>query len=214
MRTGKALISVLCIGLVAMTVGAGTLAYFSDTETSTGNTFTAGNTNIKVDCQDPWTKNYKVRDNSDILLKPGQHGHISFSVENIGTDPTDVWILIKDVVGDENGITESEEEYYDKHGINPPGKNDIYNNISFALIFAGNTIISHGKFHINDIEGKYIYLGRLVPDETQWVITGYLLDADVGNWAQSDEMIFTIELLAQQIEAPSPTPELSGYGRP
>lgn len=48
MRARKALISVLCIGLVAMTAGAGTLAYFSDTETSTGNTFTAGTLDLKV----------------------------------------------------------------------------------------------------------------------------------------------------------------------
>ena len=53
MRAKKALISVMCIGLVAMTAGAGTLAYFSDVETSTGNTFTAGTLDLKT--QDPFT---------------------------------------------------------------------------------------------------------------------------------------------------------------
>jgi len=48
MNAREALISVMCIALVAMTAGAGTLAYFSDTETSTGNTFTAGTMDLKV----------------------------------------------------------------------------------------------------------------------------------------------------------------------
>jgi predicted ribosomally synthesized peptide with SipW-like signal peptide len=38
----QTLTSLLIIGLVALTAGAGTYALFSDTETSTGNTFTAG----------------------------------------------------------------------------------------------------------------------------------------------------------------------------
>jgi len=49
MKTKESLIiSVLCIGLVAMTVGAGTLAYFIDTETSISNSFTAGTLDLKV----------------------------------------------------------------------------------------------------------------------------------------------------------------------
>ena len=38
----KILMSLMAIGLVVGLVGAGTMAYFSDEETSTGNTFTAG----------------------------------------------------------------------------------------------------------------------------------------------------------------------------
>jgi len=45
----KILISLSVIGLVAAIVVGGTIAYFSDTETSTGNTFTAGAIDLKVD---------------------------------------------------------------------------------------------------------------------------------------------------------------------
>ena len=48
----KILISMLAIFLVIGLVGAGTLAWFQDTETSTGNTFTAGTLDLKIRDQD------------------------------------------------------------------------------------------------------------------------------------------------------------------
>jgi predicted ribosomally synthesized peptide with SipW-like signal peptide len=44
----KILVSVMVIGLVAALAGAGLHAIFNDTETSTGNTFTAGTLNISL----------------------------------------------------------------------------------------------------------------------------------------------------------------------
>ena len=45
----KILLSLCVIGAVAAIAVGGTIAYFSDTETSTGNTFTAGSLDLKVD---------------------------------------------------------------------------------------------------------------------------------------------------------------------
>lgn len=47
-NTKTVLASILMIGIVAMAVGAGTLAYFSDVETSSGNTFTAGTLDLSL----------------------------------------------------------------------------------------------------------------------------------------------------------------------
>jgi len=44
----RTLISLIVIGLIALTAGAGTYAIFSDTETSTGNTFTAGTLDMEI----------------------------------------------------------------------------------------------------------------------------------------------------------------------
>ena len=54
------LISLSVIGAVAAIVIGGTIAYFSDTETSTGNTLTAGVIDIVVDGQNPWNKTYSA----------------------------------------------------------------------------------------------------------------------------------------------------------
>ena len=45
----KILISLSIIALAAVIVIGGTIAYFSDTETSTGNTFTAGAIDLTID---------------------------------------------------------------------------------------------------------------------------------------------------------------------
>jgi predicted ribosomally synthesized peptide with SipW-like signal peptide len=53
----KILTAIFVVGLVATIAGAGIYAYFSDTETSTGNTFTAGTLDLKVSHTgvDPWS---------------------------------------------------------------------------------------------------------------------------------------------------------------
>ena len=57
MRKGNMTIlaSILAIALVAAGVGAGTLAWFSDTETSTGNVFTAGTLTLEGEPNGQWT---------------------------------------------------------------------------------------------------------------------------------------------------------------
>ncbi len=49
----KIIISLSIIGVVAAVIVGGTVAFFSDTETSTGNTFTAGSIDLKID-NDAW----------------------------------------------------------------------------------------------------------------------------------------------------------------
>ena len=44
----KQLMSIMAIGIAALFLGAGTFAYFSDTETSGGNTFTAGTIDLTL----------------------------------------------------------------------------------------------------------------------------------------------------------------------
>lgn len=53
----RTLTAIALIGIVALLAGAGTYAYFSDTETSTGNIFTAGTMDLKLSHSStgPWT---------------------------------------------------------------------------------------------------------------------------------------------------------------
>jgi len=52
MISRKILAAIVVIGLVGFALGWGTYSYFSDTETSSGNTFTAGTLDLKVDGRD------------------------------------------------------------------------------------------------------------------------------------------------------------------
>ena len=81
MRKGKVTIiaSILTMLLIAGAVGAGTLAYFSDTETSAGNSFTAGTLDLTMTTAtpgQPWTFSN---------MKPGDVISGSTTVKNTGT---------------------------------------------------------------------------------------------------------------------------------
>lgn len=103
MNTKSILMSVLMIGVVAMAAGAGTLAHFSDTETATGNTFTAGIIDIAVDGDNPWTTSQEVTVGGlgvDKYLKPSQIGLLNFTVQNVGDNPLDLWKMIHGITYD------------------------------------------------------------------------------------------------------------------
>lgn len=75
----KILMSLMAIALVIGLVGAGTIAFFSDTETSTDNTFTAGTLNIELG-----TSSWSAGFNS---MKPGDTVTFTLPVNNVGSMP-------------------------------------------------------------------------------------------------------------------------------
>ena len=77
----RILLSLLTIGVVSASVFGASKAFFSDTEKSIGNTFTAGTIDISVDDQNPWLEQtpYQLSD-----MKPGQTENINFVIKNVG----------------------------------------------------------------------------------------------------------------------------------
>jgi len=221
----KLLMSVLVIGVTFAMLGAGTFSYFDDTETSTGNTFSAGTIDIYLD---PAGGQPVATVEGDLDLKPCQTGWIDITVYNDGTNECDVWKHLFDVVCEENGIVEPEQDYYDDF---PDSVNwkisdwityDMYVTIydaSGAIIWEGWIIEEREQLNITPtIECNWIYLGVIPPGGYMYVEQSYHLQAEVGNWAQSDIMTFSIEFFAQQTvgdPAPDPpTPELPLHGKP
>lgn len=88
----KLLISLSTIAAVAVIAVGGTIAYFSDTETSTGNTFTAGTLELTEVTTGAGTGTYTVDPSGGINGKvlftnmvPGQSGSITWTLKNEGT---------------------------------------------------------------------------------------------------------------------------------
>ena len=116
----KILISLSVIAAVAAITIGGTIAYFSDTETSTGNTFTAGSIDLKIDNtsylngQPVLGSTWKLTDLTNQLffnfsdLKPGDYGEdtVSLHVNN-----NDAWacVTFKNLANDDNTCTEPED---------------------------------------------------------------------------------------------------------
>ena len=103
------LMTLLALALVGGLVGGGLFAYFSDTETSEGNTFVAGTIGITVvptQGTEVWYEgSARVYD-----LKPCQTGWIEFKVENVGGNELDLYkhVILVDITN--NGWTEPECE--------------------------------------------------------------------------------------------------------
>jgi len=99
------LISAMTIGLVAVMVSAGTIAYFNDTETSEGNTFTAGTLDLKVDGQDdPNVVSVSLSD-----MKPGDStGYYKWVLKNVGTLSGKLSATFSVIINNDNGLTEPE----------------------------------------------------------------------------------------------------------
>lgn len=78
----KILVSLMTIAMVSALIGGGVYAYFSDTETSTGNTFTAGTMDLNLDGGNANVVKFTVAN-----VKPGDTGSGSYTVANVGTIP-------------------------------------------------------------------------------------------------------------------------------
>jgi len=103
------LVSLLIIGVVASFMGAGTFAVFSDSETSYGNTFTAGTLDLKVDDQDePDVVHVSVSN-----IAPGWEHIYKWELKNDGSMDGVVKVCFSEVTENENGENEPEEEAED-----------------------------------------------------------------------------------------------------
>lgn len=222
----KILASIFVIGMLALAMGWGTYSFFSDTEKSTGNVFTAGTIDIAVDGQNPWTATYSA-ELSDV--KPSENRWITFVITNPGDNPVDVWkrIVVTGCGGGSTayyGYASSEPEYTEGGGLFtagvPTGSGyvercwlppyilyDLWTNVR------GYIVTQTQQIRVDNINGFWIYLGEIPKGGSVTVEQSYHLSSwldapilDVTNWAQGDTMTFDIELYAEQVSGVGPLP--------
>jgi len=114
-------VSIMLILVAGIFAGAGSLAIFSDTETSKGNTFTAGTLDLKVSStesplgDDPYIVHFSLSD-----MKPGDEtGYYKWVLKNVGSLTGTVTIEINAIANKENGRNEPEKKAGDT---GPPGE--------------------------------------------------------------------------------------------
>ena len=235
------LISLVAVALVGGLVGGGLFAYFSDTESSEGNTFQAGTIDIKtvihtvpVDGGDSGTQVWCVDGDGEVCLdmKPCQTGYLVFLIANVGQNPADIWKQIKNVQCTEGLNPEPEQQWYTDNG--PTDKNDIDTVIKFDLWFENDNdpddhefnpdqgdimyIDEADGFTVADVEDHGIYLGELAPGAIMHIVQSFHMDFLTENWAQGDVMEFDEDYIALQTVGNPPIPsfpngELTGFGK-
>ena len=222
----KILLSVAIIGAVAAIVVGATTAYFRDTETSTGNTFTAGTIDIAVDGQNPWqhTQTLNVID-----IKPSQHEYTEYVIKNVGSNPANVFKMVSNFEEGDGVISEPEcllgggtwTQSPEQGAPQCDGSYHSIDNISSVVKYDMSVWVYDVDPKINptadpiwwqviytDKMGKTlanlnninVLLGMIPSGWYMKVQQSYHMDKDAGNEYQGDTMNFDITLTAEQLK--------------
>lgn len=210
----KILLSLLTMALVSSAVYAATSAQFSDTETSTGNTFTAGTLDLKVNGAD------EVAHITLADMKPGDGegtgGHSSISYQytfsNTGSLPGKPWVRIENLVSDDNDCNEPETQAPDTSC--GAGEGELSQNLFMKVNAPGNTgfvylnlaSCSPGmKCPLTDWNGRTLgFTGEVweqVPagGSTAPMVLEFEVPSTVGNVIQSDNASFDLVFGLDQV---------------
>ncbi|MCD6483058.1 MAG: hypothetical protein J7K83_02190 [Candidatus Aenigmarchaeota archaeon] len=119
----------MTIGIVAAMLGAGTFAYFSDTETSNGNTFTATSLDLKIDDGDTNVVKFTVTD-----MRPGKQPKATWKLTNVGA--LDGYLDLENIVvtSYENDLVDPEIDAGDITGGDPgQGNGELQDVVNLRL---------------------------------------------------------------------------------
>ncbi|ASJ01772.1 hypothetical protein A3L09_00090 [Thermococcus profundus] len=175
------LIALFVIGLVAVGVGAQTWAQFSDTETSSGNTITAGT--LILDVGDSFSVTTSTDGDG---VAPGDSGTKSITVQNIGSVNGHLYVTIKNVQ-----VTDNPQD------VDPAGTWDIRDAVILTIYdTSGNAVTTDT---LRNLENQQLDLGDLDPDDGQVQIqVGWQIDSNADNGIQGDSVSFDMEFYLEQ----------------
>ena len=162
MLNKKMLLSLLVIGVVSVSAGAGTWAYFSDTETSEGNSFTAGTLDLVLtdatnDGTDSETLTWVAGN-----MAPGEDGSATMTVTNVGTLAGNLDISSIVVTNAPGTTPESEDTSVSENG-------ELGANLNVDMFFDTN------NDGVKDATETTIYSGVL-----DGIAAAYNLDESIG----------------------------------
>jgi len=220
------LFSLIIIGAIGAITAGVTIAYFSDTETSVGNTITSGALDLTLNGYNNATEAVVIIDD----MKPCQtwySGPITLGVYNnpgriykhIVSDPI---IICEDVVTTEPECDE-EGGYWDPATDKCSDNTPIYylpevtwfdlerwedwDNDGEIDTDEWAILIPDGEIYLGDIASQWIYLGTYgYPMMTNELVIrqSFHMDADAGNEYQADRCTFTEEFMVMQTNAGHP----------
>jgi len=190
------LMSVLVIGIALAMMGMGTFSYFSDTETSNGNTFTAGTLDLKIDGKDKNVVKFTV-DN----MHPGSQIRGHWNLTNSGTIKGYLDLENIGVTSYENGRSDVEKAAGDTTGGNPgKGKGELQDLVNVRLfvdynrdgwISTGDKVFYNGK--VGDLPSSFDLNETLNPGESVWISAIFdWWSSSSDDIAQSDS--FTLDI--------------------
>jgi predicted ribosomally synthesized peptide with SipW-like signal peptide len=199
----KILFSVMTIALVGALVGVGVHAYFSDTETSPGNTFTAGTLDLEVDSENPWTSTPITV----TCMEPGATSNsVNITAENIGCLDGDLFMRLTAVTDSGNVTTEPECVAESGTWTNPSGPcngntpvDDVSTQITLHCSCGGSPVSGIDGVTLAIAEDTWSSkIADLTENGTATITISATFNSGAGNEYQGDQSTFTIELYLAQ----------------
>jgi predicted ribosomally synthesized peptide with SipW-like signal peptide len=172
----KILASMVVIGILALAMGYGTYSYFSDTETSSGNTFSAGTLDLKVGGTDNPSAFFTV---SNVM--PGNSSSQSIVLSNSGTLDGKAYIHFKNVV-DSPGTTPEPEP--------TPDNGELSQNLKIKVSNSTATVV---EGFLSGINSTSYLLGTIAGGGSLTVTIEWSIPSTVGNEIMGDSVTFDIE---------------------
>lgn len=206
----RILISFMTVALVSALIGGGVYAYFSDVETSSDNTFTAGTLDLEVASENPWTSTPVTVSN----MEPGAAASpVDISCDNIGNLTGDLYMKITNVTdtgGTEtyacgapiSGNVTSEPECVAEIALGLR-VDDISSQVTLSCEVDATPVVGLDGVLLNAVPATWTLIKDDMSATSITLSIGGSLDSSVTNEYQGDESTFTIELyLAQDGQTP------------
>jgi predicted ribosomally synthesized peptide with SipW-like signal peptide len=200
-------------------MGGGVFAYFSDTETSTGNTFTAGTLeltyNMTATCSDAGKVAVSIpagngNDSNGINtqvtfsnLVPGDSGVITWTITNLGNQPGMLNVLGRRI-NDYDGTNTETEMAAEGTGITGTTPGELDDNMLLDTYYTLNGVMApHLTGHMTMVHRSYVSLDslpRTLPAAGVYIIEwDWSIPTTVGNIIQGDTIIVNLEMYLDQI---------------
>jgi len=169
-------VSMVTIWLAIAVIGVGTYAYFTDTESSMGNTMTAGVLNLQVDGADPYAGQLiNIMD-----LKPGVTRYSNTIPVTVNDNPGKIY----------KRLTVTCDKSLDTV-------------IWFDLSVMGEQIIPTEEMKLSEINNVWIYLGDFPADTIIPVVQSFTLEMCLPEWLGDEQCTFKEEFSVEQINDPT-----------
>jgi len=183
----KILASLIIIGILGFALGWGTYSYFSDTETSTGNTFQAGTLDLKVNDFDDPVGAVVTLDN----MCPCQFEEVSVKLTNVGSQDGIVYIHITNVVDSEPTPDTEPEKKAEAPSFTPPTIDGVIDPGEWDSFYLGTSVTNWEGGMSVDVYGvaddEYLYVAYVADmNQPGWSVAESLgIGANFDFWAPS-----------------------------
>jgi len=183
----KIIISLSVIGAIAAIAVGGTIAYFSDTETSTGNTFTSGTLDLSVNTENPVVSEVTLSN-----VKPTDSFTYTYNLKNEGSvDAGHLYVDVASLV-DTEGLNQEPETGV----LTDPG--ELSSNVDVTIYQSdGTTVIWTGTLaSLNTLAAPGVGLieggAGLGAGLTKTIQVKYSIAPTVGNDIMGDISVFDV----------------------